>query len=402
MDPRPVSATAYPSSGPLLLAQDTVSRLRDDRPEKIQLPSPRPPTLQGPLRSPPMVLRRALTHTQRIIADMSHSRSSTGHRSSPLFPSLPWVEKWASLGRKTLRWSDEYIRRNVSRVISLIALSAIVGSFVPLYRNDTVSLANTQLLNGVHSTLYQMTVVAAIAVPWSGIIDSLLDHLYVVSLHGNESSERLILLLCLMLPNIYVALYHYIFPSYENGIQIFVIIKYLHEVLYLSPCVIIGIHRDENHFSPTALILLYTLYVCSNVLRSNTLSGDNSQVHLTSDLLYYFSFGPTFIYFIYFWIKVYQESLKGPVKTNDIVNCVLSVSITTLGFSLLVINYATGELYYPQFGSINLSASLLARIFFTLSVTVLPGRLSRYLWRRSDNKLNMKSLFVRYVGHEIR
>ena len=335
--------------------------------------------------------------------DMSLSRSAFAKEGSGYFLyHLPWAAKIMSLWRDALQRSDEYVRKNITKLVATIALFAVVVSFVPLYRDDSISLTNTELYDAVHSKLYQITVIAAIAVPWSGIIDSLLDHLDRTSARLNESSERLVLLLCLMLPNVYVSLYHYFFPDYVDGMQIFVIIKYLHEVLYLSPCIIIGVHRDENHFSPTALVLLYVIYVCSNVLKSNTLSGDGPHVLLISAILYYLSFLPALMYFVYFWFKIYRKMLNGTVSANEIVNCVMTLSITSLGISLVVINYATGELDYPYFGSINLSASLLARIFFTLSVTVLPGRLSKYLWRRSRHKLNMKSLFVRYVGHEIR
>ena len=350
-----------------------------------------------------MVMWRAIPRTYRLLMDLSLSRSALAREGSGSFlPHLPWAGKIASLWKDALQKSDDYVRKNITKVISLIALFAVVISFLPLYRDDTISLDNTYLYDGVHSKLYQVTVIAAIAVPWSGIIDCILDNFDRTLSQSNESSERLVLLLCLIIPNVYVALYHYFFPDYANGMQIFVIIKYLHEVLYLSPCIIIGVHRDENHFSPTALVFLYATYVCSNVLKSNTLSGDNPHFLLVSAILYYFSFGPALMYFVYFWFKIYGKIIKGTVTANETVNCVMSLSITSLGISLVVINYATGQLDYPQFGSINLSASLLARIFFTLSVTVLPGRLSKYLWQRSRHKLNMKSLFVRYVGHEIR
>lgn len=306
--------------------------------------------------------------------------------------------KQTQIAAEVINWANDHIRSYTTVIIYGIAIAAIFISFIPIYNGSFLSLQGTALYDAFYSNTFQVTAIASVAVTWSGLVDCMLDLASGTAVE-TDMRERFILLLCLAYPNAF-AVYCYQFGTLKgSAVEIFAILKILHEVLYLAPCCVIAFQREHKYFNPLFLISLFLIYTASCVLKVNSLGGPYGTI---IDLLLYIPYCIAVIFILLFWYRLYASSRTKRLTANSINLGVISICLVLLALALQIINVATKQMAFLNYGPVNLSVSLLMRIVFTIAVTVLPGRLSSLLLKEKRLQLDMKSLFVRYVSHEIR
>jgi hypothetical protein len=281
-----------------------------------------------------------------------------------------------------------------------IAIFAVIICFIPPFLGETSSLDGANLQTALNSNAYQLTAVASIAVTSTGVVECFLD-IACGSALETDAFERLFLHLSLALPSVFAITINTMYPDFSGAVEAFAFIKILQEILYIAPVCVIFLRRDEGFFSPVAMSAVYIIYSIGYILKLYFILSDNNTLHPLTDTLFYFPCVIAIISFGFFWIHIYRKSLMGDLSPDLINSGITSICLVALLVTLTMIDLLTGETTLAGYGVVNLSASRLVRSAFTVLVTVLPGRLSRLQFQRSTTKLDMKSLFVRYVSHEV-
>lgn len=311
---------------------------------------------------------------------------------------IPMLLACVSLTKRLVNGVNAALKDYTLLIIYLLAAAGIILACAPLYLTTPLdNLVNEPIHDAFYSNIFQITAIASVACTWTGFIDCFLDLLSGTAT-ATDVCERFILLLCLIIPGGFAVICNQFNLAKDCAVAIFSVLNVCYNILFLAPMVVGTFKRGGSTFSPLLVISFYALYVLVCVLRNvSSVSLQNIGVGIA-----YLLYAAFFLLSAWFWLHLYHVSKKSKAKSNEIHVGVSLLCLLIFRLSLIV-HQSSGALSVSDGGTPTiLSTDVFFRIIYTLAATVLPERLAKLLHTESIKKLDMKSLFVRYVSHEIR
>ena len=233
-----------------------------------------------------------------------------------------------------------------------------------------------------------------------GILECICDYLDPAE-DDTDLNERFILLILLAFPGLITLLVNFQGPHYQYLPRLYSCLMVATDTLSPAPVLAILVKRNPKMFSPILLLLGYSCYIVSEIIKVYYFeelpsSVDNFTIFL--EVVFYFI---TFILILRFWWSLFVKR-HNSISADEVIIFILTLSSFVYNMLQDILDISFNQQNWIDFTPFHLLSDICLQIAYTLIITTIPIRLVQRKLSETHHTLRNKQAFVRYVSHEIR